>query len=100
MRRVVFLTALLAGLAACGGFPSPPGLPGSWTGTTSQGRSLAFTVAAAGLTTVSLSYHLDGSFCSYDSDLEFSLGTPLEIVDLEFEAVGFYIGGPPVAGAG
>jgi len=92
MRRALFLAALAAGLVACGDSLSPEDLTGTWSGTTSQGRAVGFTVVAAGLSQVSLSYHLNGTFCSYDSDLEFTLGTPLEIIDLEFEAVNFSIG--------
>jgi hypothetical protein len=92
MRRVMFTVVLLAGLAACSDSLSPADLTGTWTGTTSQGRALGFRVVDAGLDRVTLSYHLDGVFCSYDSDTEFTLGTPLEIVDLEFEAVDFSLG--------
>jgi hypothetical protein len=92
MRRVTFTFVLLAGLAACSDALSPADLTGTWTGTTSQGRALSFRVVEAGLSQVSLSYHLNGTFCSYDSDVEFTLGTPLEIVELEFEAVDFFLG--------
>ena len=92
MRRMTVIATLLTVLAACSDSLSPEDLVGTWTGTTSQGRAMGFTVTGAGLTGASLSYHLDGTFCSYDSQMEFSLGTPIEIIDLEFEALNFTIG--------
>jgi hypothetical protein len=76
--RALVVTALLAAtLAACSGDSSSSTGPsinpvGSWAGTTSQSLPFSFVVTSAGLTSVTMKYHLNGSRCSYDSDVSVS----------------------------
>ena len=80
--------ALAVGLAGCGSDStgSPPIDPvGQWSGTTSQALAISFEVTASGVTTVSLSYHLAGTSCSYDASLTLG-GAPTPVQNNAFTA--------------
>lgn len=113
MRRVVIATAAAAltlVLSACGGGggggtsvgsqrtestqPAQPQTPasfdGSWTGTTSQGKSVSFTVAAGVVTRLSIAYKHGGANCHIvNTKLTGTLKTPLPITNGHFKISAF-----------
>ena len=65
MRRVLYSVALVAGLGAgCGYSPTGPGAlnhAGDWSGTTSQGRPISFTISPnERVTAISVAYDFSG----------------------------------------
>ena len=65
MGKMLFSMALIAGLAAgCSSAPIRPGGPdyaGDWSGTTSQGRPISFTISSnARVTAISVAYDFSG----------------------------------------
>jgi hypothetical protein len=85
---------LAIGLAGCSGdsSTSPKIDPvGSWSGTTSQALPFSFQVTSAGLTTVTMSYRLTGSRCSYSADASVS-GTPLPVTNNVISISGLPVG--------
>jgi hypothetical protein len=84
----------LAGLALCfalagckeSSAPAPIDPVGSWSGTTSQGRALSFTITAQGLASASLDWHLAGTACSYDARATLSSSSPTPVAPPSFTA--------------
>jgi hypothetical protein len=68
------LAAVALIVAGCGGDsstgPKTQDLVGTWSGTTSQSKPISLTVSAQGITDVEFSFHLTGTVCSYDSNVE------------------------------
>lgn len=82
-RRSLFLTIpLCAVMSACGSSPAAPssggtGYDGQWSGTTSQGRSISFTVASQKVTAITIGYNFNG--CSGEKtfpNLSLDIGNP------------------------
>jgi hypothetical protein len=87
MKRVVLLLIVLcAGMSACDGGSGPiapsPGGPsgyaGQWSGTTSQGRPIAFTVSETQkVTAITIGYSFNGcSATNTFTDLSLDIGSP------------------------
>lgn len=79
---VALALALSLVAAACGGDdgtgpPSPASLEGTWTGTTSQGRSLRFVISNGQLTSMTVGFRVQGSFCTSDGDVTVGGGVPI-----------------------
>ena len=83
--RALAMWLVCVALSGCGGDSSSPsaaspamnGFNGQWTGTTSQGQPISFTVASDRVTTISVGYNYSG--CSGTAT---ATNLNLEIVDL------------------
>lgn len=94
LSRIACLVLMVL-IAACGGDDdglSPASYTGTWTGTTSQARSFSFTVTSAGITSLTLNYHHDGTSCDYDATVNTSGGPPVPINNGQFGANGIPLG--------
>ena len=86
MRRQHLAIACLVLIAACrdSNAPAPVDPVGVWSGTTSQGRAVAFTVTSQGITEATIAYRVVGAFCTADVEITIG-GAPVAIVNNEFE---------------
>ena len=80
--------ALCCALAGCKDSTSPAPIDpvGSWSGTTSQGRALSFTITARGLASASLDWRLTGTACSYNATATLSSSSPTPVTQTSFTA--------------
>ena len=80
--------ALCCALVSCkdSTAPAPIDPVGSWSGTTSQGRALSFTIIAGGLASASLDWRLNGATCSYDAQATLSSSSPTPVTTPSFTA--------------
>lgn len=80
--------ALCIALAGCKDSTSPAAIDpvGSWSGSTSQGRALSFTITAQGLSSASLDWHLAGTACSYDATATLNSSNPMPVSRPSFTA--------------
>jgi hypothetical protein len=87
--RAVVAAFLLAQTSACKDSSGPTIFDpvGTWSGTTNQGRTFGFTVTASGVTSGTISYHLDGTGCSYDADVTVGGGAATPVNNNRFTVV-------------
>ncbi len=89
LSRLCGVGATLIALSACGGDGTGPGAvtpaTGTWSGSTSQSRSLSFDVTSQGITSATLNYQLSGSGCSYTATTTVGSSTPVAITNGQFD---------------
>lgn len=91
MRGVVLVVTLAAlaavgGASACGDSTDPideGDVVGEWSGTTSQGRPVAFTVSEDGVTDAQFGYSMSRS-CTFTDVFSITAPDPLEVEDARF----------------
>ena len=88
LRRGAVAALLLAGLG-CSDSTSPVAIDpvGTWSGTTSQGRAISFTVTAAGVTGGALSYLVVGTGCTVDASVTIGGSAAAPVQNNQFTAV-------------
>jgi hypothetical protein len=97
LSRLCGIGATLIALSACGGDGGTgPGAvtpsPGTFSGSTSQSRSLSFIVTSQGITSATLNYQLSGSGCSYTATVTVGSSSPVPITNGQFDTGPFPVG--------
>lgn len=79
---LVVAAVLVLAVSACGddatGPPDPASLAGTWTGTTSQGRTLSFVISNSQVTSLTVGFFVVGSFCTTDGEVTVGGAVPIE----------------------
>ncbi len=88
MRHLLASTLILSAMLwGCGGDSTGPDhfdLNGEWSGTTSQSKPISFTVTGSGITSVTVGFRTENSFCSSEGSMTSTFSQPLSISNNSF----------------